>query len=209
MGLIGTAFGMGFIFGPALGGLIMGTLGFPGLGWVAAGLCLINHALALVMLKESIAEKNPNVPIRLIPIKDYVSVMRQPVICSIFLINFLHITAFFLFQVRTTLLWEHHFGLDADHRCYALAFPGVCATVLQVLLIKPLSAALGDRKLLVIGNVGMAVVAWFLVPSGLFLSIEVPLIFLMALMNDPVGPNSISLLSMQTDHSSQRVRCCW
>ena len=201
MGLIGTAFGMGFIFGPALGGLIMGTLGFPGLGWVAAGLCLINLALAQVMLKESIAEKNPNAPIRLIPIKDYVSVMRQPVIRSIFLINFLHITAFFLFQVRTTLLWDHHFGLDADHRCYAFTFLGVCATVVQMLLIKPLSAALGDRKLMVIGNIGMVVVlvAMGLVPSGLFLSIEVPLLFLTALMNGPVGPSSISLLCTWTD----------
>lgn len=204
MGLIGAAFGMGFIFGPALGGLIMGTLGFPWLVWVEAGLCLINLALALVMLKESIAEKNPNAPIRLIPIKDYVSVMRQPVIRSIFLINFPYITAFFLFQGRTTLFWEDHFRLDADHRCYAFTFLGVCATVVQVLLIKPLSAALGDRKLLVIGNIGMAVVlvAMGLVPSGPFLAIEVPLIFLMALMNGPVGPNSISLLSMQTDRSS-------
>ncbi len=41
MGLIGAAFGMGFIFGPSLGGLIMGTLGFPWLGWIAAGLCLL------------------------------------------------------------------------------------------------------------------------------------------------------------------------
>jgi len=42
-----------------------------------------------------------------------------------------------------------------------------------------------------------------LVPSGLFLALEVPLIFLMALMNGPVGPSSISLLSTQTDPREQ------
>jgi multidrug resistance protein len=205
MGLIGAAFGMGFIFGPSLGGLIMGTLGFPWLGWIAAGLCLVNLLLAQVTLKESIAQKNPTAPIRLIPITDYVGVMRQPVVRSIFLINFLYITAFFLFQVCTTLFWEDHFGLNDDQRGYAFTFLGVCTTVVQVLLIKPLSAALGDRKLLVIGNIGMAVVlvAMGLVPPGLFLALELPLIFLMALMNGPVGPSSISILSTQTDPREQ------
>jgi predicted MFS family arabinose efflux permease len=59
--------------------------------------------------------------------------------------------------------------------------------------------------LLVIGNIGMAVVlvAMGLVPPGLFLALELPLIFLMALMNGPVGPSSISILSTQTDPREQ------
>jgi len=205
MGLIGAAFGMGFIFGPTLGGIIVGQLGFPWLGWIAAGFCFINLGLAFVMLKESLVQKNPDTPIRLIPIQDYVNAMQHTTIRRIFLINFLYTTAFFLFQVCTTLFWEDHFGLDADQRGYAFAFLGVCTTLVQALLIKPLSAHFGDRWLLVAGNIGMAavLVGLGLVPKGLFLALELPLIAFMALANGPVGPSSISILSTQTDPREQ------
>lgn len=102
--------------------------------------------------------------------------MRQPVIRSIFLINFLYITAFFLFQVCTTLFWEDHFGLDADHRGYAFTFLGVCTTVVQVLFQEAAQRCAWRSTSAGNGNVGMAVVlvAMGLVPSGLFLALEVP-----------------------------------
>src|SRR6058998_3008168 len=53
MGLIGMAFGLGFIFGPALGGLSIHLLGVQGPGWVASGLCALNFALAFAILPES------------------------------------------------------------------------------------------------------------------------------------------------------------
>src|SRR5260370_40975705 len=53
MGLIGMAFGLGFIFGPAIGGLSLKHLGNTGPGWIAAGLCAANFLLALAILVES------------------------------------------------------------------------------------------------------------------------------------------------------------
>src|SRR5215831_15496434 len=53
MGLIGMAFGLGFIFGPAIGGLSLKHLGSTGPGWVAAALCATNFILALFILVES------------------------------------------------------------------------------------------------------------------------------------------------------------
>src|SRR5437016_11555734 len=53
MGLIGMAFGLGFIFGPAIGGLSLKHLGGAGPGAIAAGLCLANFLLALFILTES------------------------------------------------------------------------------------------------------------------------------------------------------------
>src|ERR1041385_7337679 len=47
MGLIGMAFGLGFIFGPYIGSRSVGWFGPPGPGWVAAGLCAANFILAL------------------------------------------------------------------------------------------------------------------------------------------------------------------
>src|SRR5258706_12649550 len=53
MGLIGMAFGLGFIFGPAVGSISLKFLGNSGPGWVAASLCAGNFLLALGILVES------------------------------------------------------------------------------------------------------------------------------------------------------------
>ena len=53
MGLIGMAFGLGFIFGPALGGISLHLFGVQGPGWVASTFCAINFALTLAILPES------------------------------------------------------------------------------------------------------------------------------------------------------------
>src|SRR6266496_2082475 len=53
MGLIGMAFGLGFIFGPALGGVSLKFLGNTGPGWTAAALCAVNFLLAWFILSES------------------------------------------------------------------------------------------------------------------------------------------------------------
>ena len=205
LGLIGAAFGMGFIFGPPIGGLIMARFGFAYVGWFAAALCVLNFALAFFILRESIPEKNPDAKLRFVPIADYQEAFKNPLVLRIFLINFLYIAAFFLFQVCSTLFWEEHFGLDEKQRGYAFAFLGVCTALVQGLMIRRLSAAFGDEKLLIIGNIGMAVVLVFLglVPSGLFLAMELPLIFLMSLVNGPVGPSSLAMLSRQVDGRNQ------
>ena len=53
-GLIGMAFGLGFIFGPAIGGISSKYLGATGPGWIAAGLCAANFLLAWFILPESL-----------------------------------------------------------------------------------------------------------------------------------------------------------
>src|SRR5438445_5684010 len=53
MGLIGMAFGLGFIFGPALSGVGMHFFGMTGPGWIAAGFCAANFLFALARLPES------------------------------------------------------------------------------------------------------------------------------------------------------------
>src|SRR5437879_7022785 len=53
MGLIGMAFGLGFIFGPALGGISIHFFGAQGPGWMAAAFCAANFTLAFFILPES------------------------------------------------------------------------------------------------------------------------------------------------------------
>src|SRR3954468_21240001 len=53
MGLIGMAFGLGFIFGPVIAGFSMKFFGVTGPGWVAAGLCAANFLFTALRLPES------------------------------------------------------------------------------------------------------------------------------------------------------------
>lgn len=53
MAIIGVAFGLGFILGPALGAVSAASFGLAGPGWVAAGICGANFLLATVILRES------------------------------------------------------------------------------------------------------------------------------------------------------------
>ncbi|MEO1284550.1 MAG: MFS transporter [Pseudomonadota bacterium] len=52
-GLIGAAFGMGFVFGPPLGALIAGTLGSAAVGFCVAALCAVNFVSAFLFLRET------------------------------------------------------------------------------------------------------------------------------------------------------------
>src|SRR6059058_3808712 len=64
MGLIGMAFGLGFVCGPPLASLGIWLFGFRGPGWLAAGLCAANFLLALAILSESWKPSSEHVPTR-------------------------------------------------------------------------------------------------------------------------------------------------
>ena len=53
MGMIGMAFGLGFILGPVIGAVSYLSFGLQGPGWVAAAICMTNFVLASILLTES------------------------------------------------------------------------------------------------------------------------------------------------------------
>ncbi len=205
MGLIGAAFGLGFIFGPPLGGILMSHWGFPAVGYVSGLLCLLNLIPAVFFLKESVVEKNHEAKIKFFAAKDYKQAFKLPVVRSLFIMNFIYIAAFFLFQVCATLFWEEHFGLNEKQRGYTFAFLGICTTAVQFLLIGILSRKFGEQKLLIYSNLSMAaiLIGLGLVPNHQFMPYELGLILLMAVANGPVGPSSLTILSQQASPRSQ------
>ena len=77
MGLIGVAFGLGFILGPALGSFSARHLGLAGPGWVASGICAANFLLAWVILAESRSPASAHAPERP-KLAQWGHVLRQP-----------------------------------------------------------------------------------------------------------------------------------
>jgi MFS family permease len=110
MGLIGMAFGLGFIFGPALGGISIKILGLTGPGWVASSLCLANFFLALAILPET--RRSGSAPAGSRPrFRQWAHVLNQPTVRLLVFIFFLATFCFTCFETTLGLLVAQNFNL--------------------------------------------------------------------------------------------------
>ncbi|MDX5321236.1 MAG: MFS transporter, partial [Bacteroidota bacterium] len=87
MGLIGAAFGMGFIIGPVIGGFLYESYGLFGVGMASGGLSLINLIFGYFYLHESLQEKNTETKGSMNPIKPLLKAMNHRAVRGIFLLN--------------------------------------------------------------------------------------------------------------------------
>jgi DHA1 family tetracycline resistance protein-like MFS transporter len=163
MGLIGMAFGLGFIVGPALAVVAQSLFGLTGPGWTAAAICGVNFLLAVVRLPES--WKPGAIPAakraRLAQVKH---TLAQPKIGLLVAIFFLATFGFTCFESTLGLLIQENFQLD--HRSSATAnailfcYCGIIAAFVQAGPIGRMVKKFGEPKLiagsLIIFGLGMA-----------------------------------------------------
>jgi DHA1 family tetracycline resistance protein-like MFS transporter len=157
-GLIGAAFGIGFVLGPALGG-IMGDLDPRLPFWVAAGLTLVNAAYGFFVLPESLpferrmafswARANPMGSLRLL------AQHRQ--LLGLAGVAFLYHLAHVVLPAVTVLYTSYRYGWDGKTMGLTLAAVGVASGIVQAGLIRPVISWLGERTTLIVGLLfGMA-----------------------------------------------------
>jgi len=169
MGLIGAAFGLGLIAGPALGGLLsLYSLHAPALA--ASALALCNLAFGYFALPESLPPRlRTRTPLRrLNPISQLRGVMEMGGLRALLLVVFLLNLSFAGLLVNFPLFSNARFGWDATANAFFFAFVGACAVLTQGILIGRLQPRLGDERLLLGGvslmALGLGLVA--LVPYG-------------------------------------------
>lgn len=161
MGMVGAAFGLGFILGPFLGGILgeVGMkisseppfgMGFPALG--AAALCGINFLFALKSLHETLPpekrKKSANEGSRFERMTKY---FRRPVIGPMLAVSFLGIFAFAQMEAVLFLLVNDRFGWGMSTAAFAFAYVGVVSAFTQGYLVRKLLPKWGERLLLVWG----------------------------------------------------------
>ncbi len=163
MGLIGMAFGLGFIFGPLIGGLSWKHLGNSGPGWVAAGLCAANFLLALFILRESRQPTSEHVAPR--PrLNQWAHTLGKPRIGLLVGVFFLATFCFSCFESTLPLLVSDNFHLNiqtdeasASTVIYLFAYCGIISAFVQGGAIGRLVKKLGEPKLIVMSLVFTAV----------------------------------------------------
>ncbi|MEJ0091776.1 MAG: MFS transporter [Limisphaerales bacterium] len=151
MGLIGMAFGLGFIFGPAIGAFSVDLFGRQGPGWVAACFCAGNFILGWFILGES--RQPSSAPVTPRPkMNQWSHTLAQPKLGVLVFIFFLATFCFTCFEATFPLLARHEFGFGAkgqDHRIgYLFTYCGVIAAIIQGGLIGKLVKKLGEAKLI-------------------------------------------------------------
>ncbi len=151
MGLIGMAFGLGFIFGPAIGAFSVDLFGRQGPGWVAACFCAGNFILGWFILGES--RQPSSAPVTPRPkMNQWSHTLAQPKLGVLIFIFFLATFCFTCFEATFPLLARHEFGFGAkgqDHRVgYLFTYCGVIAAIIQGGLIGKLVKKLGEAKLI-------------------------------------------------------------
>lgn len=157
MGLIGMAFGLGFIFGPAISGIALKYAGSAAPGWVAAALCTINFFLALFILVES--RQPSSIPAGNRPrFQQWTHTLAQPKIGLLILIFFLATFAFSCFESTLALLVSDNFnlGIAQDESKSAttvislFVFCGLIGAFIQGGMIGRLVKKFGEPKLIAI-----------------------------------------------------------
>jgi MFS family permease len=158
MALIGMAFGLGFILGPAVGGVlasyeIHGRHGALAC-FVAGGLSVVNLAWAMFGLAESlgadkraIATRKPRslAPLNVGAAK---SAFERPGVALAVLVNFLIILSFANLDQTFRYFNKDVFGMTERETGYVLAFIGVVAAATQGGIVRPLSKTVADRTLI-------------------------------------------------------------
>lgn len=205
MGLIGAAFGLGFVFGPPIGGWLAKTGGMAYIGISTGVLCLLNFALAWFTLPESLKERSRDRKPWFQAFSSIGHALQHPLVRSLFLINFIFIVAFSMMQTNASLLWNETFGLNNAQAGNLFGFIGLCSAVIQGLLIGRFTRWMGATKLLMLGilllSIGIVGIpfppdAWFFPLTGLCL-------LLIAMGNGMIMPSVNSLISINTDPQSQ------
>jgi MFS transporter, DHA1 family, tetracycline resistance protein len=201
-GVVGVAFGLGFVVGPALGGLLGGLdprLPF----WLSAAACVANAAFGWFVLPESLppdrrmafAWKRAN------PIGALRLLLSHRRLIGLAAVDFVANVAHQVLPSVFVLYAGYRYGWGETAVGLTLAFVGICSAIVQGLLIGPTVGRLGVRRALLLGllagALGMAI--YGLAPTGPWFWLGAPVMALWGLS----GPALQEMMSRLVSPSEQ------
>ena len=176
-GYVGAAWGLGFIAGPAFGGLLGAydpRLPF----WAAAGLTLANTLYGWWVVPESLPpERRTRFSWRRAnPIGGLTLLRTRSGLTGLVGVNLLHTLAHYSLPSVFVLYAGYRYHWNADRVGYTLAFVGVCTALVQGVLVGPAVRWLGERRAVLLGLAGAtaAYALYGLAPSGPWFLAAIP-----------------------------------
>ncbi|HSJ54869.1 MAG TPA: MFS transporter, partial [Anaerolineae bacterium] len=176
LGLIGAAFGLGFIIGPAMGGVLSAGERYAVPAFVAAALAALNWLGVLFWLPESLSEAR-RAEIARQPTGAVLSpaalwhALHRPRFGPLVQVRLFYGLAFATFTGVFALYAQYRLGLTVSQTGYVLAYVGLLSVLVQGVAVGRLAKRFPENRLILAGVALMAVslLAWALTPSVLLL----------------------------------------
>jgi multidrug resistance protein len=223
MGMLGAAFGIGFIIGPLIGGVLKTKYGISMVGIVASALISLDFILAVFYLPESNkkAEKlsfsfhngngTRNSPLVVLQEKsaEYFTGMKRAFaskpVALLMITNYIFNFAIVNMQVASILLWKEYFLSTDEQIGYIFAYVGFVSVIIQGGLITRLNKSLGEHKLLFWGHITSFIGVFFIpfIPQQSLFTVGLFILFFFAIGTSLVNPINLSMISLYSYKQQQ------
>lgn len=206
MGLIGMAFGLGFILGPPIGGFLKHINEHSGMMFVGLftfSLCFINLISVYFLLKESNQHINAQMKVSIEPVRNINKFINLPIIKNYLWYGFVFISAFSIFQVLSTIFWNEHCLMNDKEIGLLFGFVGIMSIFWQAVGLKFILKILDEHKIIILASILMSIALLSLVfinHQNLFPYIYI-ILFFISMGNGLISPCITSLLSQKSDKS--------
>ncbi len=210
MGLIGAAFGLGFVFGPLIGGLLS-SYGYAVAGYAAAGFSLIAFILTIFYLPESLKQKaetgGSSIQSQRRKLFDFAAmkkILQKPDLAILILLFFILTFSFANIYGTFALLGLKVYGFTDMQNGYIFGIVGLISAIVQGGLIGRISKMMTKKMILIIGSF-LIMIALAMIPyAGTFLGLAIVSIVL-SCGTGTFQPTVLSLISEVTSDAEQGI----
>ncbi|HEY7341395.1 MAG TPA: MFS transporter [Ktedonobacterales bacterium] len=205
MGMVGAAIGLGFVVGPALGG-ILATFGGAVPFWAALIVALANALLVLLFMPETRARsvgraaREPFSPFAFFAGRR--RARQNPAIVRLIVVSLLFTLAFTAMEAVFPLFSQHIFGWKATQNGYIFTYVGVLVVIMQGGLVGQLVRRFGERGVQIAG-LALLAAGLALLPFGVTLGVLLLALGLLSIGEGAVTPTNNALLSLATPAEAQ------
>ncbi|HGG63304.1 MAG TPA: MFS transporter [Rhodobacteraceae bacterium] len=201
-GLVSAAFGIGFVIGPLIGG-VLSTLGPRAPFYAAAMLAAANFTFGYFVMPETVTDaiRRPFEWRRANPLGAFKHIARLPGLKALLTVHLLYSIAFFVYPAVWAYFTRERFGWDGLMVGYSLAAFGISIAIVQGLLIRHIIARLGEERTLLLGLLinMLSFLGIALIPNGWIVLALTPVTALGAIS----GPALLSIMSRTAADNQQ------
>jgi len=210
MGLIGAAFGLGFVFGPFIGGVLAKRFGFGFPTFLSSGLSFIALLLTLIFVNESLPpELRGKKTMGGFNLKNglnkLISALKHPHVGFLILLYFVIVFSisniFSTFQLYAES--KDGFSYDIEQVSYLFAFSGLVGAITQGVLIRPILKIFDERKVFIAGCIIMGIGLGTIPFSNHILYLLLGSILFMSFGNGLLLSIGLGLISKFSDRDEQ------
>lgn len=203
MGLIGAAFGLGFMFGPLLGGIIS-EFGYKYAGFLSSAFSLMAMIFAIFFLPESLTKQNisPKGKLRVINFKKVKSVLKMPIVGLLIILFFIIIFSVANIYGTFALLGYKVYNFTDKQNGLLFGITGLVGALVQGYVIRKISKKFSDRNLLLFGSFTMMIGLGFL-PYGINFIGAALIVTILSVGTGILQPTVLSMISKFSPNDQQ------